>query len=252
MKKILTLAWTTYQELIRARFFFVGIVFALILVVLSYLLGNLSFEEEKRILFNLGSAGIEFVTIGLGLFAGATLVSKEIELRTCQIVLTRPLSRSHFLLGKWFGLVLFILMILAGLSILVLLLGGSAFQKPAFFVIMTQVGLKALVIMSCVFLTSLFLRPVLSALIGITVYIAGHSMEDIRFFVKRGTGEVPQSFEVISNLIPRFDTFNWKSFYFVEKGVPEGQTSLMLAHFTAWILFFLIVSLISWRKKDIG
>ena len=119
MKKILTLAWTTYQELIRAKFFFVGLIFALILVTLSYLLGNLSFEEEKRILFNLGSSGIEFVTIGLGLFAGANLVSKEIELRTCQIILTRPLSRSYFLLGKWLGLVLFIFVILLGLSVLV-------------------------------------------------------------------------------------------------------------------------------------
>ncbi|MFN8791041.1 MAG: ABC transporter permease [Bdellovibrionales bacterium] len=252
MKKILTLAWTTYQELIRAKFFFVGIIFALILVTLSYLLGNLSFEEEKRILFNLGSSGIEFVTIGLGLFAGATLVSKEIELRTCQIILTRPLSRSHFLLGKWLGLVLFIFVILFGLSILVQALGGGAFQKPAFIVIMSQIMLKAIVVMSCVFLVSLFLRPVLSALLGITIYLVGHSLSDIRFFFKKGTGEVPMAFEVFSNSFPRFDTFNWKSFYFIEKGIPEGQASLMVGHFVAWIVLCLAISLLSWRKKDIG
>ncbi len=252
MKKVFTLAWTTFQELLRARFFVVGLVFAFILVTLSYLLGNLSFEEEKRILFNLGSLGIEFVTLGLGIFAGATLVSKEIELRTCQIVLTRPLSRSHFLIGKWLGLFLFISVILAGLSILILVLGGETFRKESFIVIMSGIGLKAIVVMTAVFLASLFLRPVLSALIGISLYLLGHSLSDIRYFLKRGLGEEPTFFKVLEKMIPNFDSFNWKSFYFLENGISVDQSSLMYIHFFAWILFLLILSLLIWRKKDIG
>lgn len=252
MKKIVTLAWTTFQELLRARFFAVGLVFAFILVTLSYLLGNLSFEEEKRILFNLGTLGIEFVTLGLGVFAGSTLVSKEIELRTCQIVLTRPLSRFHFLIGKWLGLFLFIFVILVGLSTLILLLGGSTFLKTSFIIIMTELCLKSTIIMTAVFLASLLLRPVLSALIGISIYLLGHSLGDIRYFLKRGIGEVPVAFDVLEKVVPNFDVFNWKSFYFLEKGIASDQTGLMLVHFISWIAILLVASLMIWRKKDIG
>lgn len=253
MKKISTLAWTTFQELVRARFFVVGIVFAILLVALSYLLSTLSFDEENRIVFNLGLMGVEFVTVGLGLFAGATLVSREIELRTCQIILTRPLSRFQFLVGKWCGLFLFISAILFGLAIVILLLGGEPLLKPSFFIIISQVGLKSLVVMSAVFLSSLFLRPVLAALIGITVYIAGHSIDDIQFFIKRGiSGEIPMVVKMMEIVIPRFDVFNWKSYYFLEKGISSEQSFLMTVHFTSWIIFLVVISLIAWRKKDIG
>jgi ABC-type transport system involved in multi-copper enzyme maturation permease subunit len=254
MRKIKALSWTTFQELLREKFFVVGIVVALILVTLSYLLGSLSFDEATRILFNLGTLAIEVVTIGLGVFAGSRLVSKEIELRTCQIILTRPISRVQFLIGKWMGLFLFILSVLTGLSILVLILGGSKFLAWDFLWIVLEIGLKASVVMTVVFLSSLFLRPVLAAIIGICIYFLGHSVEDIRFFLKKSSpdGEIPPIMGVIEKVVPRFDLFNWKSYYFIENALSHKQVALMFSHYIAWTLFLLVVGLISWRKKDIG
>lgn len=254
MKKIRTLAWTTFHELLRERFFAVGLIVALILVVLSYLLGNLSIDEANRILFNLGILAIELVTLSLGVFAGARLVSKEIELRTCQIILTRPLSRTYFLLGKWLGLFLFILSVLLSLSLLVLILGGEPFHKISFLWIVLEIGLKSWLIMTVVFLCSLVLRPVLAALIGVSVYFLGHSIEDIKFFVKvrGGADDPPAIINILERITPRFDLFNWKSFYFLEKSFSEKQILLMISHYSVWIFFLLMLSLIAWRKKDIG
>ena len=253
MKKIRALAWTTFQELLRERFFVVGIIVALLLVVMSYLLGNISIDEASAILFNLGVFAI--VTVSLGIFAGARLVSREIELRTCQIILTRPLSRTHFLLGKWLGLLLFIFLILVSLSVLVLLLGGEYFQKISYFWIITEIGLKACLVMTVVFLSSLQLRPVLAAFIGISIYFLGHSVEDIKFFIKRGMergAEPPFVTHLLDKLVPRFDLFNWKNSYYLEQVFTQKQIVLMLSHYSVWIFFLLILSLISWRKKDIA
>lgn len=254
MKKIKVLAWTTFQELLREKFFMIGLVVAALLVILSYLLGNLSIDEANRILFNLGILAIELVTLSLGVFAGARLISKEIELRTCQIILTRPLSRTHFLLGKWFGLLLFIFAALLMLSVLVLLLGGKIFFKSSFIWIVMEIGLKSCLVMTIVFLSSLFLRPVLAALIGLCVYFLGHSVEDVKFFVK-GRGletEMPFIVTVLEKVTPRFDFFNWKSFYFLERLFTEKQILLMISHYLVWIIFLLMIGLVSWRKKDIG
>ncbi len=255
MKKIKALAWTTFQELLRERFFVVGIIVALLLVVMSYLLGNISIDEASAILFNLGVFAIEIVTVSLGIFAGARLVSREIELRTCQIILTRPLSRTHFLLGKWFGLLLFILLILLSLSVLIFLLGGEYFQKISYIWIISEIGLKACLVMTVVFLSSLQLRPVLAAFIGISIYFLGHSVEDIKFFIKRGMergAEPPFISHLLDKLVPRFDLFNWKNSYYLEQVFTQKQIVLMLSHYSVWIFFLLILSLISWRKKDIA
>jgi Cu-processing system permease protein len=254
MKKIKALAWTTFQELLRERFFAVGVIVALLLVILSYLLGSLSLDEANRILFNFGILAIEIVTISLGVFAGARLVSKEIELRTCQIILTRPLSREHFLLGKWLGLFLFIVSILVALSLLVLLLGGEILYKTSFLWIVLEIGLTASLIMSVVFLSSLILRPVLAALIGITVYVMGHSIEDIKFFlkIKPGSNDQPFFITIMEKIVPRFDLYNWKSFYYLERTFTDKQILGMVSHFSVWVIFLIVVSLLSWRKRDIG
>ena len=254
MRKIRALAWTTFQELLRERFFAVGIIVAILLVALSYLLGNLSLDEATRILFNFGILAIELVTMSLGIFAGARLVSKEIELRTCQIILTRPLSREQFLIGKWLGLFLFITCILVSLSLIVLLLGGEPLQKISFLWIVLEIGLTSAVVMSVVFLSSLVLRPVLAALIGISVYLLGHSIEDIKFFLKIQTGSTDQPilFTILEKAVPRFDIYNWKSYYFLEKTFTDKQVLGMVGHFSVWVLFLVVISLISWRKKDIG
>lgn len=253
MKKICTLAFTTVEELTREKFFMVGLVMAGLLVGLSYLLGSLSLYEQKRILFNIGTLGIELVLLGLGLFASSSIIHREIELRTCQIILTRPVSRSTFLLGKWLGLSLFQIITALILSAVLYLLSPDEFTNQSYVFIMAQILLKTIVLMSVSFFMGLSLRPVLASLIGVCVYLLGHAMENIEFFLKVSrAGVMPSWYSILEKAIPRFDHFNWKSYYFVETGVSAQSFTLMLGHYLAWISLVLFLSLLVWRKKDIG
>lgn len=253
MKKIWTLAITTFQELIREKFFVVGLVMAFLLVTLSYLLGSLSLYEQTRILFNVGTMGIELVLIGLALFSGAVLIHKEIELRTCQIILTRPLSRTTFLLGKWTGLFIFILLTTTLLSLVLLVLSYKQFANLNYLFVLVQIFLKVVLLMSVAFLMGLVLRPILASLVGLSLYLVAHSVQDIQFFLKRAHGgEVPDWFLTAQKLIPRFDQFNWKSFYFIENNILVNSFATMSIHYLAWIFLLLSACLIVWRKKDIG
>jgi ABC-type transport system involved in multi-copper enzyme maturation permease subunit len=253
MKKVLTLTITTVRELIREKFFVVGIVTAGLLVALSYLLGKLSFLEQLRILFNIGTLGIELVLLGIGLFASSSLINREIELRTCQIVLTRPVSRSTFLMGKWLGLTFFQTITAVILSLVLFLLAIDEFSTRSFIFITSQILLKTIVLMSVSFFMGLSLRPVLASLIGVCVYLLGHALESIEFLVRNPeTKEIPAWFQIFAKFVPRFDHYNWKSFYFIENGVSSENFILMLTHYTSWILILLTLSLIVWRRKDIG
>jgi Cu-processing system permease protein len=253
MKKVWTLAVTTFQELIREKFFVVGLVMAFLLVALSYLLGSLSFYEQTRILFNIGTMGIELVLIGLALFSGSVLIHKEIELRTCQIILTRPLSRTIFLLGKWTGLLIFIFLTTLLLGLVLLLLSFEQFSNLNYLFVLEQIFLKVVLLMSLAFFMGLVLRPVLASLVGLSLYLLSHSVQDIQFFLKRAHGgQIPDWFLIAQKLIPRFDQFNWKSFYFIEKGIPSESFAMMNFHYLSWIFLILSACLLVWRKKDIG
>jgi ABC-type transport system involved in multi-copper enzyme maturation permease subunit len=253
MKKIWTLTITTVRELVREKFFVVGIVTAGLLVALSYLLGKLSFLEQIRILFNIGTLGIELVLLGIGLFASSSLINREIELRTCQIVLTRPVSRSTFLIGKWLGLTLFQLLTAVILSFVLFFLSVEDFSSRSFVFINSQIFLKTIVLMSVSFFMGLSLRPVLASLIGVCVYLLGHAIESIEFLVKNPvTKESPSWFHFFEKIVPRFDHYNWKSFYFLEKGISSESFFMMLIHYSSWISILLILSLLVWRRKDIG
>ncbi len=253
MKKVWTLAITTFQELIREKFFVVGLVMAFLLVAFSYLLGSLSFYEQTRILFNIGTMGIELVLIGLALFSGAILIHKEIELRTCQIILTRPLSRTTFLLGKWMGLLIFILLTTVLLGLVLLVLSIEQFSNLSYLFVLVQIFLKVVLLMSLAFLMGLVLRPVLASLVGLSLYLLSHSVQDIQFFLKRAHGgEIPDWFLMAQKLIPRFDQFNWKSFYFIENGILTNSFATMSLHYFSWIFLILSACLLVWRKKDIG
>jgi len=226
---------------------------AFLLVSMSYLLGSLSFYEKNRILFNIGTMGIEFVLIGLGLLAGSVLIHKEIELRTCQIILTRPLTRSYFLMGKWLGLFIFLALTALLLSVILLFLGFDPFSNVNFLYALVQIFLKSVLLMSLSFLLSLSLRPVLASLVGFCVYLFSHAIDNIHFFLKRShDGQIPEWFKIVERGVPRFDQFNWKSFYYIENGIDFKNFTMMSFHYTSWIFLILMVSLVAWRKKDIG
>lgn len=102
--KSLVIAKTTFRELLREKIFHIFIIIAFLFFGLSFLLGSLSFDEQKRILLHLGFAGINLALVGISCGLGSFSISREIERQTCLLILARPLSRTTFYLGKWLGI----------------------------------------------------------------------------------------------------------------------------------------------------
>lgn len=100
MYKVWTLARTTLREMLRERVFMVAVLIAIVLLALSFLLGALSFAEQRKILADFGFLAVQISGLGVSLFAGAYLLAKEIEKQTCLLILSRPVTRSQFILGK--------------------------------------------------------------------------------------------------------------------------------------------------------
>src|SRR6266705_5511735 len=103
-QRVAAIARNAFREAVRDRVLYNLVVFALLLIVGAIFLGELSAGQEAKIIVDLGLSAILLFGVFIAIFVGVGLVSKEIERRTLYAILSKPIGRGQFLLGKYLGL----------------------------------------------------------------------------------------------------------------------------------------------------
>src|ERR1700682_1962989 len=98
------IAFNTFREAVRDRVLYNLIAFALLLSGAAILVGEISIDIERLVVVNLGLTAVTIFGVVIAIFIGIGLVSKEIDKRTLYTVLSRPVRRWEFVVGKFFGL----------------------------------------------------------------------------------------------------------------------------------------------------
>src|SRR5207302_7062422 len=102
--RITYIAANTFREAVSDRVLYNLIAFALLLVGAAILVGQISIDIERLVVINLGLTAVSLFGMLIAIFIGIGLVSKEIEKRTLYTMLSRPVRRWEFIIGKFFGL----------------------------------------------------------------------------------------------------------------------------------------------------
>lgn len=103
--RIYAIALNTYREAVRDRVLFGVLVLAAGVLALTLALGELSLDQQMRVVTDLGLASISLFSVVIAIFLGSSLLYKEIERKTLYVILPKPIARFEFLLGKYFGIV---------------------------------------------------------------------------------------------------------------------------------------------------
>lgn len=106
MRRIYAITVNTFREAVRDRVLYgvLGLACAMLLFTLA--LGELSLEQQDRVVIDIGTASISLFAVVVAVFLGSSLLYKEIERKTLYVILPKPIARWEFLLGKHFGIVL--------------------------------------------------------------------------------------------------------------------------------------------------
>jgi len=149
----------------------------------------------------------------IAIFIGIGLVSKEIDKRTLYTVLTRPVRRWEFILGKFLGL-LGTLVVNAALMtfgfFVALLYLMHTFQKADLYILVAIyfILLQFMIVTSITLLFSSFSTPIESAVLSFAIFVVGSFSDDLRGFADIASG-VAHYFTVGTwYLIPNFSTLN--------------------------------------------
>src|SRR6202451_2512738 len=116
MRNILTIARTTFKLEIRDRILIGILVFALGYMVLTLFLSDLVLKELPMV-ESFGLTGIYFFNAITALFLGTTSFFKDVDRKVVYFILSKPVSRAQFLLGKFLGLCMVLLVTTAILAI---------------------------------------------------------------------------------------------------------------------------------------
>jgi ABC-type transport system involved in multi-copper enzyme maturation permease subunit len=255
MRPIWILAKNTYKEVIRDRILYALLLFAVLLIGLSLALGQLSFAEQARISANFGLSAIHLVAVALAIFVGSNLVYKEIEKKTILTILTRPISRLQFILGKALGLSLIILTMIFGLAcVLMLVFWGLGMGVDARLgVVLAGLLAEALVLLGFTLVFSMITKPLLVVCFSIGVFLIGHWQGSLEFFAKKAQGG---ALGVISTVVhyglPDLERINWKDLVLYNQPIEWAAKAGALAYAISWFGLCVCLSAIIFKRKDVG
>lgn len=121
--RIYAIALNTFREAVRDRILLGVVGLASGVLVFTLALGELSLDQQRRVVEDIGLASISLFSVLVAIFLGSSLLYKEIERKTLYVILPRPIDRWEFLVGKHLGITLtglVFVMVMGGLQLLVM------------------------------------------------------------------------------------------------------------------------------------
>lgn len=208
------IARNTFREATRDRVLTGLLIGGLVLIAGTQVLSPLAMGEEIRLTTDLGLTVISFLGMLLIVMVGTNLVAKELERRTIYNLLSRPIPRWVYLVGKWAGLTgtLWLVSGVLGVGLVALLvLTGNAGHGPAVLQATYMAGLELSVMTAVAVLFSSFTTPVLSALYTLAIFAVGQWSYDLREFAEQFPPTLGTVVQFLANVVPNLPLFNMRT-----------------------------------------
>jgi len=222
----LVVARNTFREATRDRLLAGIVVAGLLMLGGTQIIGTLALGEGGRITVDLGLTSIAMLGMFVVLLVGTSLVAKEIERRTIYNLLSRPIARHEYLIGKWAGLTaaLWVVCAILGVALwLVMAARGAQGFGPGLMQAVFLTALELSVVTSIAVLFSALSTPVLSALYTLGFYLIGHWSYDLRSFAERAPHPLGMVLSGVANVVPNLPLFNMR-------GLASGAHGTSLDH----------------------
>jgi ABC-type transport system involved in multi-copper enzyme maturation permease subunit len=242
--RIAHIASNTFREAVRDRVLYNLIAFALLLSGAAIFVGQISIAIEKLVVINLGLTAVSIFGVVIAIFIGIGLVSKEIEKRTLYTVLSRPVRRWEFIVGKFLGLagtlVVNTFFMAIGVFAALFYVSHKFVRADALILVALYfIVLQFLIVCALALLFSSFSSPLLSAVFAFSLFVIGSFAEDLRNFAALAHGMSRWLATGAAYLVPNFSAFNVITSIAHEQPVA-GQ---LILHNTLYTAFYAIMAL---------
>ncbi len=260
------IAAQVFKESVRDKVLYNLVLFAVLLISASYLIGQLTAGQDVKIIKDLGLAATQIFGLFIAVFIGIGLVSKEVERRSIYGLLSKPVRRHELILGKYAGLVLTLAVNVSVMAVALLAVLGymswvesEEFRKgweapaadPAMLVAILLIFVQLTLVTAIALFFSTFSGPMLSAVLTFGLYVVGHFNADLRNFENVVDSPVAATLaRSLYYLLPNLAPFDVKAQVVHAHSVPVGYVLLTAGYAAAYICALLLAATFIFSKRD--
>lgn len=258
--RVWAIALNTFREAARVKVLYGIVAVVAAANLLAMVLGEMSMRESARVARDVGLAGISFFGALTAIFLGVFLLFVEVQRRTIHSIVSKPLARWEFVIGKYGGMALI-------LSVLVVLFAGAMYAQLAWQgVPLTSTVVKAtclafcevLVVAAVAIFFSSFSSPFLSGLFALAVFALGRLTPDIEAAVKIAKAEWIQGVAGIAlRIFPDLHLFSISGRTLDGSQVSVhgdfvswGYVGASALHGACWIVGLLLIAAAIFERRD--
>lgn len=251
--KTWAIALNTFREAIRDRVLYLLLFFALASLLFSRLLAILTVGDKIKIVTDVGLASISLFGALMAILMGTGLVYKEIDKKTIYTLLSKPIHRHQFLLGKYLGLVLtlFVMLCLMTLIFFVIYYLHAFKIEWSMLIAIFYVFLELCLITAVALFFSCFSTPILSSIFSLAFYLIGHlswGLETLLNKMAPGVGKVTA--RILYTFIPDLENLNFKTEIVHNLSIPPQMLIYSTLYGVFYTIFVLFIAILVFRKRD--
>jgi ABC-type transport system involved in multi-copper enzyme maturation permease subunit len=262
------ITFITFKEGIRNRAVYGITLLALLLFAANLLVAGMMPRDVGKVAVDLALSAISLSGLLLVLFIGINLLAKDIDRRTIYMVLARPISRSQYIIGKFFGMCLLIIVtigllgILAALSIATLkALYPNYFERFAWSMVLLSVVFEMLMLILLSALSFLFASftstSFITLVLTVITYIIGQSLSDVKALVEApqvvGIHVSPVTVKTVQAayyLFPNLSLFDIKLRAAHNLALPFSQVFWTLSYGVIYCILAIALASLVFRRRE--
>lgn len=267
MRAIVLVALHAFRDSVRDKVLYAIVVFAVLLIAASYLIGQLTAGQDLKVIKDLGLAAMSLFGLFIAVFIGIGLIAREIERRSIYAVLAKPVRRHELIVGKYLGLVGTLLVNLAVMAVayyaVLAYLGWtlppaavralpSGPTDPRLLLAIAMIACElALVTAVALFCSTFSSSTLVSAGLTLGLYVAGQFGADLR-----NIGQVVDSpaaaaiGQALYYVLPNFAAFDIKAQIVHALPVEPGYLLLNVGYAVVYIAMLLVASVMIFARRD--
>ncbi len=257
--RIWAIALNTFREAARIRVLYGIVVLVVGASLLSLVLGQMSVREETRVARDIGLAGISLFGSLTAIFLGVFLLYSEVQRRTIHSIVSKPIERWEFVVGKYVGMAL-VLTVLVGLfgvtTVGVQLSQGVGLTSEVARAIVLS-WFEVLTVAAIAIFFSSFSSPFLSGIFALGMWVLGRLTPDIEAAAQATDGWIRWTTRVALEIVPDIHLFSpsgrvvdGSAVSVHDAFVSWSYVGVSCLHGLGWIVGLLALACVLFHRRD--
>jgi Cu-processing system permease protein len=206
------IALNTAREAVRNKLLYSILLFAVLVVAVAALFGSVSIGDQMKFVKDFSLMSVSLFGVAIAVMLGVSMLNKELGRKTIYNILSKPVARWEFIVGKFLGLVA-TLVLVVGLMTTALLAIVAAFEGRIDWTLALGGGMTILELMILVavalFVSAIVVTPTIAGLVTAAAFIAGRCAGYLDYFVGADQPLVLRSLaKALYWILPHLDRLN--------------------------------------------